>query len=226
MINGPDAGPIKVAYERYSRQTKRVLGRNDAEEVWVVFNCVNGVGVRVGDLSGRALLLSLLLLLLLLLSFGVDLLRLLRLFCFVLLRVCAREGGRRLVVFPRLGFGCSPARGASQPVAVSPNGGLQAASRRSNRASVSCRLTGSAASRATHLDEIEEVGGLRDGICANPTGVAVEQHLLGLLVDHVKELLQAYGGVALFGWRSVRFHVNAFRRVRLRLAFVFVNLRV
>jgi len=49
----------------------------------------------------------------------------------------------------------------------------------------------------THLYQVEEIGRLCNGVCAHSTRVPIEKHLFGLLVDHVKELLQAYGCVAL-----------------------------
>lgn len=53
MIYGPDAGPIKVANEWDPGETKCILGRHHAEEVWVVFNCVNGIRVGVRNLRVR-----------------------------------------------------------------------------------------------------------------------------------------------------------------------------
>ena len=51
LIDGTDASPIKVTNERNARQTERILGRNHTEEVWIVFNCINGVRVGIGDLD-------------------------------------------------------------------------------------------------------------------------------------------------------------------------------
>lgn len=50
MIYGPNASPIKMTNKWNSGQTERVLARHDTEEVGVVFNGINWVRVRVGDL--------------------------------------------------------------------------------------------------------------------------------------------------------------------------------
>jgi hypothetical protein len=175
LINGPDAGPIKVAYEGDPRQAQCVLGRHHSEEVGVVFNCVNGVCVRIGDLQdvGRR-------------SCG---------------RVC---GGGAFSVF-RFEFSVSL---CSRQVGLVPPpmrvAGLEAGGKTGpalvqtivahSRGALLCAAN---APPDTHLDQVEEVGGLGDRVRADPARVAVEQHLLGLLVDHVEELLEAYGGVAL-----------------------------
>lgn len=56
---------------------------------------------------------------------------------------------------------------------------------------------------ATYLDEVEKVRGLRYGVGADAARVAVQQHLFRLLVDHVKKLLETYGGVALRAGRCL-----------------------
>ena len=49
----------------------------------------------------------------------------------------------------------------------------------------------------THLNKVEKVGGLCNWVGANATRVAIEQHFLWRLVNHVEELLEADGCIAL-----------------------------
>ena len=52
LINSSHSSPIKVANEWNSGRTERIFRWNNAEKVWIVFNCVNGIRVCVGDLFG------------------------------------------------------------------------------------------------------------------------------------------------------------------------------